>query len=435
MAPLPLIILAAAAAAAAATSASPSAQAPAPIEGGDNDTALVYDYVLTHVNETFREPSGQLFFPYQVPAGPYSQLWDWDSVFLGVVSARDFGGARYFVGSMMNFLAKVNLTSGEVKGCLTPGGDSPTLFHAKPILIQGAYLAAKASGDFEQFAQYRGAMEALFVYWSSPQRVDASTGLHRWHDQLETGADNLVLSLCPSPYSPECWVEALDAYTLSSPDIELFLAREHLAFAKFVEAWASVDAEADISQHRRSASVIVDNVDTRMWVEIDATRGYYGAFNTSSQTLITNRVYQLAWPLWSGGTSNATLIARTVEQLLEEDMMSPFGIRSTSSGDPRYSNDNIINPYSEWRGPVWINVNAVLAHSLFTKGYTSEANKLAAAVVHTLAQDLRTTGSWHECYSSANGTGLAASGFLSWNTLGATLIRDVAAGVDPFSLS
>ena len=445
MAPRPL----AAASAALLLALSPPARAAARAPAPDPDTALVYAHVQAEVNSTFREPQGDLAFPYQVPAGPYNELWDWDSVFLGVASSRDFNGSRYFVGSMSNFLAKTNLSTGEVKGCLTPGGDTPTLFHAKPIIVQGAFLAAKFdNANYSQFEPFKTAMQALLAYWESPQRVDAATGLHRWHDQLETGADNLVLSLCPSPYSPECWVEALDAFTLSSPDIELFIAREHLAFALFLEAWAAgavagaggraaaVALREEAAAHRRRARAVADNVDRLMFVWLEGgARGYYGGFNTSTQSQITNRVYQLAWPLWDGGTANATLVAAAAAELLVGDMWTPFGVRSVSSADPRYNNDNIINPYSNWRGPIWINVNAVLAHSLRSRGFEAAANELAANVVHTLAEDLRATGTWHEAYHSETGAGLAAAGFLSWDTLGATLVRDVAAGVDPFSLA
>ena len=46
----------------------------------------------------------------------------------------------------------------------------------------------------------------------------------------------------------------------------------------------------------------------------------------------------------------------------QKDMRSDWGIRSTSSSDSRYSNANIINPYSNWRGPVWVNVNAMIIY-------------------------------------------------------------------------
>jgi glycogen debranching enzyme len=96
----------------------------------------------------------------------------------------------------------------------------------------------------------------------------------------------------------------------------------------------------------------------------------------------------------------------------------------------------MIDPYSNWRGPIWINANAVLAYSLRSQGYEREAAQLADAIVALLASDLVVNnGQWHECYDSDNGTALAAPGFLSWNTLGATLQADVAAGLDPFSLN
>ena len=108
--------------------------------------------------------------------------------------------------------------------------------------------------------------------------------------------------------------------------------------------------------------------------------------------------------------------------LLAPDMLSEWGVRSTSSDDPRYSNADIITPYSNWRGPVWTNANAMLIYGLATSpGHADRAAPLAAAVVRALADDLRANGTWHECLSSATGAGLAAPGFLSWDTLGATL--------------
>lgn len=62
------------------------------------------------------------------------------------------------------------------------------------------------------------------------------------------------------------------------------------------------------------------------------------------------------------------------------------------------------------------------------------AMPLAESVVHALADDLRNNKTWHECLSSADGHGLAAPGFLSWDTLGASLIQDVNAKKDPFAL-
>lgn len=407
----------------------------------NNDTAVVLQHVLDNLNSTFREPAGELIFPYQVPAGPYNELWDWDSVFIGVLTADILDEPRYFIGSMMNFLHNVNLTNGNVSGCITVNGPTPTLYHAKPILIQGAYLAAKASNNYTQFLPYKPAMVALLSYWESSIRKDPQSSLHQWYNQLETGADNLVYSVCPSAYSPECWSDS-DVYTLSSPDIEIFLMREYIAYANFLEKWNNTNSPStltvtpeDVLVYRQEARMISDRIDQYMfiWENAEHSKGYYGAYNTSTQTVITNRTYQAAWPIWNP-LGNLTLQQASIASLLEPDLFCEYGIRSTSSLDPRYANDNIIDPYSEWRGPLWINVNAILAYSLNRLGYTKEATTIADNVVHVLADDIRNTGVWHECYSTQNGTGLAAAGFLSWNTLGATLQRNLLYNIDPFSL-
>ena len=42
------------------------------------------------------------------------------------------------------------------------------------------------------------------------------------------------------------------------------------------------------------------------------------------------------------------------KELLKEDMLSKYGIRSTSSQDARYNNVDEIKPYSNWEGSVFL---------------------------------------------------------------------------------
>jgi hypothetical protein len=69
-----------------------------------------------------------------------------------------------------------------------------------------------------------------------------------------------------------------------------------------------------------------------------------------------------------------------------------------------------------------------------TSSVVQAATTLADNVVKLLGTDLLTTGTWHESYNSNNGSALAADGFLSWDTLGATLQAHVRAAEDPFRL-
>ena len=425
--------------------------------------ALCKNYTATHAKDAFRQPKGVLKHPYLVPAGPYNQEWDWDSLFLGVATL-EWGSRAYLEGSMLNFLAATNVSNGNVTGCLTP--TLPTvcsssskehevgLRHAKPLIIQGAWLAARAPGGSSRaFAPYRRQMEALLAFWDRPPRRDAQTGLRTWHDQMESGADNCVLSRCPSARSA-CWTEG-QAYTLASADVMVYLQREHVAYARFLDAWAAedelLDAEtratggkthgaleqapkvekrAAAAHHRRAADALTRTLNERLW---RADLGYHMAINTSTRAAIEAKTYVLALPLWAGlvNASQAAAIART---LASPTMLSAVGLRSSSADDPRYSNADIIVPYSNWRGPMWVNANALACYGLMRYGFRKLALDIAHRVTDTLARDLRASGQWHEAYSTADGAPLAAPGFLSWDTLSAELLPNLMRGLDPLSL-
>ena len=51
-----------------------------------------------------------------------------------------------------------------------------------------------------------------------------------------------------------------------------------------------------------------------------------------------------------------------------------------------------------------------------------------------LQGDLVVDGTWHDGYDSATGGGLAAKGFLSWDTLGATWQDNLEHRIDPFDI-
>ena len=407
---------------------------------------IVYQHVANNANLTFQPPSGFLKYPYLIPSGPYNQLWDWDSLFMGV-AMFEFGSAPYLAGAMANFLDHTNLTNGQVQGCLLPTGGTGTIFHAKPVVIQGAWLASSyqnGSGAAIHFKQFQPQMAALLQYWSSNVRTDAKTGLPKWYNQLESGQDNLPLSQCPSSRS-SCWNVTLHEMKLVSADVATFLYREYQAYSLFNQKWAD-EAEEDqqvrvyVKESKRAetmANNIKQAMNEHLW---DEELGYYVALNTSEAALkegtevIRTRTDVMGFPLWSSIPTAKQATALRVN-LLKKDMLSKYGIRSTSSSAAKYNNKNEIFPYSNWQGPVWVNANAVLSLGLMRYGYVKDAVDIAKRVVDALANDLNKDNTWHEGYNSDNGGGLAAKGFLSWDTLVATWPENVAKGVDPFELS
>lgn len=259
-----------------------------------------------------------------------------------------------------------------------------------------------------------------------------------WHDQLETGCDDLVISTCPSKYSP-CWNPEWHELTISAPDLLTFLHREHMALAKFSQAWAASEAPGSPERlrlrrqgraHLDLAGGVRDKLNTMLWA---GDLGHYVAYNTTAKARVTNRVFLMAMPLWAG-LSNSSQAEAIAASVTKDDMMSAYGVRSTSATDPRYTNGNFIVPYSNWRGPIWVNANTMLALGFNRYNHTQLAHTIGSRVVAALADDIRATGTWHECYSAANGSGLAAPGFLSWDTLGAVLLRNLRDRTDPFAI-
>jgi len=206
------------------------------------------------------------------------------------------------------------------------------------------------------------------------------------------------------------------------------LYREHLAFAQFLEAWGEDGGD----DHKLIASNIRSATDEFLWRN---DKGSYAAFNTTSGTPIDNDVYLMGFPLFGGGLSSESQAKAISERIFQDDMMGEWGVRSTSKNDPNYNNENLITPYSNWQGPVWTVANAIISYGLMDHGYQKQALDLAQRTITVMAEDIRNSGTWHECWSSeAGGEGLAAEGFLSWNTLGYRLISDIENGSNPMQV-
>ena len=75
--------------------------------------------------QTVRPASGYIRYPYLIPAGYYSQMWDWDGFFIGVHWAnQDPAEAKYLRDWVLSFAGAAD-AEGYVAGCITPSGPRP----------------------------------------------------------------------------------------------------------------------------------------------------------------------------------------------------------------------------------------------------------------------------------------------------------------------
>ncbi|HEV2484248.1 MAG TPA: trehalase family glycosidase [Terracidiphilus sp.] len=184
-------------------------------------------------------------------------------------------------------------------------------------------------------------MKSILSYRKSTQ-FDPRCGLWFWDNAMQSGADNnAALSNDPG-----------DRSAILAVDASVFAMREYLAMAMIADNLGDHD---DARSYRQLAAATRHAILAQLWSPHDAIflnrRRDNGAW-----------VHSISWssfvPLIDGLLSprDARRMIR-LHLLNPAEMHSPYGFRSLSKSDPAYNNDAIIDPYSNWRGPIWVNAN------------------------------------------------------------------------------
>ena len=369
---------------------------------------------LAYARDAVKRPAqGCLPHDYLVPGGFYQQQWDWDAFFIGLgLVSEDPADAVWLKHWALNCLAHAD-PDGRIPGCITPDGPRPTLFCMKPFLAQGIHLAQKHMGDGQWI---RDAWQDIRHAVTYRERTlwDTETDLALWHNAMESGADNNVALLD----FPDRSVVAADA--------NAFICREYRCMARLA---AFVGSKADELFFARRAQQIQDNMHRHLWHPGDQI--YYN-LSTRTRQHIKAVSYSSFVPLWAGIAPHEDGQASLRRYVLSPDhLFSTHGIRTLSKQDPRYNNENIITPHSNWQGPVWPIANYLYMHALIRHGFRDEAIALARTIGCLVLDDIKKTGGMHENYHAETGEPLAAPNFVSWNILVRTMMDEAVAGVNP----
>jgi alpha,alpha-trehalase len=369
--------------------------------------------------KTIRPAEGYIKFPYLIPAGYYAQMWDWDGFFIGVHWAnQDPANAKYLRDWVLSFAASAD-ADGYVAGCITPKGPRPLFgkFAMKPFLAQGALLAAQNLHDYEWIRPVWPAMQRVVDYRKRTQ-FDPKWGLWFWDNAMQSGADNnAALSNDPN-----------DRSAILAVDASVYAMREYLAMTVLADRLGD---STDARLYRAEAIATRDAILRELWSAKDAM-----FWNRRRDTGAILRV--ISWsnflPLIDGllpPDQGRRMIH--LHLLNPAEMRSDYGFRSLAKSDSAYNNEAIIDPYSNWRGPVWINANFLDWIALRRYGFHIESNWLATALAGILHRDIAKWGSMHEDYSAETGDGLAPTiaqspnghfaGFVGWNLLAEDMLQ------------
>jgi alpha,alpha-trehalase len=359
-----------------------------------------------------RKANGALPYDYVVPNGVYEEQWDWDAFFVGLhLISENKSDGIYLRNWCLNFLHHTE-PDGQTPGGIRPwSGRDARLYQIKPLMGQAAYYASLALGDFSWIAPVWDKMSACVTY-RERKMSDPATGLVKWWDSMESGADNNV-SLVRRYHN-----------SMAGADVNAFMILDYRAMALIAER---IGRRTDAADFRSKAARLAAAVNARLWDEADAT---YYTYDTVEKALVRRDTYSNLVGLWARLASPER--ARTMIEghvLDPRKLWSPHGVRSLAADDLQYNNENVLKPYSNWQGPIWPHANWMIMHGLLHYGYRDAALEIAGRVTRLCLDDLDRNGMMHENYHAETGAPLAAPDFISWNLLVAQMIREARTGV------
>jgi len=374
--------------------------------------------------QSIRPAEGFIKYDYLIPAGYYKQMWDWDGFFIGShLAYQSAETAKYLKFWVLDFGAAAD-DEGYIPGCITTKGPRPLMgkFALKPFLAQGAVIASQRLGDYEWVKPVWGQLRKVIAYREKTQ-FDAKYGLFFWDNAMQSGADNNV-ALTNDPK---------DRSAILATDLCTFQLREYEAMAVLA---GRVGDQNSVTEYREKADKLRAAIKKHMWFGSDQM-----FFNIRRDTgrPVRRLSYSNFVPLIEDIVSDSDAKKMIKRYLWNPDhMLSKFGLRSLSKQDPDYNNVSMINPYSNWQGPVWINANYFFYIALKRHGFEAEARQLAVTLGHVVLADIAKWNSMHENYDAETGEGLAPTpeqspnhqfeGFVGWNLLVEDMLQCEAGG-------
>jgi alpha,alpha-trehalase len=390
----------------------------APVTDAELLAGLTADFARL-APQTIRPAEGYIRYPYLIPSGYYSQMWDWDGFFIGAHWAnQDRGDAKYLRDWVLGFASSAD-ADGYVAGCITPKGPRPLFgkFAMKPFAAQGALLAAERLGEYDWIRPVWPNLRRMMTYRKQTQ-FDGKWGLWFWDNAMQSGADN----------NAALTNDAKDRSAILAVDASVYAMREALAMGALAERLGFAE---EAREYRAEAAETRKAILKQLW---SAKDGVFLNRRRDNGEWVRVVSWTSFLPLVDGLLSEKVGRRMIREHLLNEaEMRSPYGFRSLAKNDAAYNNEAIINPYSNWRGPIWINANYLDWVALRRYGFKAEAHWLAVTLAGELRRDIAQWGSMHEDYSAETGEGLAPTvadspgghfaGFVGWNLLALDMLQ------------
>ena len=361
-----------------------------------------------------KPPAGLLKHPYLVPSGPYFQLFDWDSYFMGVALSYDGASAEPLENSVEDFLELVGQNADD-PGYIPREIAAEALWAlpemCKPFLAQAAYRASLTAGTAEWLRPWYKKLVETLLFWENDRQ--SPNGFFVWYNGVESGVDN----------NPA--VVDRPAQVTEGVDLQCYLYREYRAMALLA---GKLGFDQDAKDYQRKADDLCQRIRDGMWSE---TEGMFLNIDARTGKPIHIETWTNFVPLWAGVATPGQ-----AKRMIEDHLINPkrlwarYGIRTLAPSEPLYDPN-----HGYWRGPAWVISSYLMMHGLMNYGYSSQAFQLAKETERLLVQDLESTGGMNECYNPDDGRPVAGGHFVSWDLLGEHMVEEAKRALDPTALN
>ncbi len=304
---------------------------------------------------------------------PHRLMWLWDSVFHAVALRHiDIAAARETLDAVFD----AQQPDGFIPHMIYP--DRISGVTQPPVLGFGVKMLQKTAPDrawLEQCYYKNG----KFLNWIFAHRDTDGGGLVEWYIEEfhncrcgESGMDN-------SPRFD-------GAIQLDAPDFNAYLSLECELMAEFAaELGLAGEAKAWQEKHQK----LNDLMNQYLWSGDAALYMDYDVVGKQQSTMMSSAGFL---PLICGAP-DAAMAARMVRHLSDPATFgTPFGVPSISNSQAEFYQKDM------WRGPVWININYLIAMGLERYGYPAQAAQLLDRTCVELEKHYFADGTFFEFY-------------------------------------
>ena len=319
-------------------------------------------------------PEGQIQHCWTTPdRWPHRGMWLWDSVFHAI-------GWRHLqpdlARDMISAVLDIQAEDGFIAHHSTPL--LKTSITQPPVLALGVQLIQEVQPNVAWLETIYPRLSA-YLNWDLIHRDSSGDGLVEWVIEADENNRSGESGMDNSPrFDTVTWLDAVD--------FNAFLAREYELMAGFAQTLGYMEEAAGWHTRHQALCALINQ---RLWSE---EVGFYLDYDVEQDVQSPVIASSGFLPLICGAASpeQAKILAA---HLIDPEMFStPLRVASIAAGDQaHYAKDM-------WRGPVWVNVNWLIASGLARYGLDELAEALQRETVDVIEREYGRYGTLFEFY-------------------------------------